>query len=950
VTAATAAVEEAWQEEFGDRSWLAVSTLNVLDNTTLRFILEIGAHPEGPDLHFFFGAGTYDRQLNRLDAIDRVSTVNTPDAAAEPDQYTQGTPASTLINAVQGRDFTYPEDSLELVGAPERRREVEYVVQSIRDDLDDGINPSDIFVLARDVGLYQSIIEDVFETNEIPYHVETPRPNAHLPAYRFFKSLLDLLTMASNGEALSYEDLIDPLRLGFCMPDMQSSVWPLDDRIFLYLEQRLHDSQQRNDDEARPFEEWRDAIDDLGGLDFAWDLFDEYLSWVESHIDQPPTDGPALRGLMRSLLQAYIYQRIPDRRGIPEGPGVDSRRTNVTRTHPSSTGRQIHSQADAVGRHYDFARSILEVPASWEEISQAVGEVVGSGRYGSPNNDANAIRIVDIGNAYFHTASQAYFLGVAAGELPIEMEEMSFINSAFRNTVAREAKQGNEPLLHFDSRTSQYEVDLSLYEAALRASTGDITLLHRYKDSDRNQIAWSPFVDLLPTNEQSTQIRADQWLPEPATSDEWEEIGQDVCEKDRIRLLYHHAARKHPSRRPEIESEHISTIATYADAEAITNDVMPRYDRYARPPTELEITPDEPAFNQGRDLNTIVGAPVRPHELDLLGHCELKFYFYQLVFNHDGESVQRDELPFYSSSRPHYRLGSLPQVIRHHHPEQDYRQQWATIIEELLPDRQADLDAFQTLDELRAWFADQDFSEWHEQVLLPPLEDEWKLVQQELDAGIERDWHWQSQRDLPLDSAGDAVFRQPGHRRDKLPMDDGYELPVFFVRNSSYAEKASKQCWGYHGEHMDRACHSICQSCREVDDCSYSTKHVLDHRLHLVFSEDSNLVGAQYQERFDSGARRGYLKQNHHDQLRGGIDGGPEADFGEDLEEGWVWHNYWKSQLTNDLEAKAETLSITDDSETVSLSADEQFVRGGGCDSCVYKDMCMIPQAYGGDS
>lgn len=949
VTAAKEATAANWTEAFGNRSWLAVSTLNVLDNTTLRFLLEIGDSPEGPDVHFFFGTGTYERQVTRLEECEQVSDVRTPDEDSAPREYMAGTAASTLISAAHGEEFTSPE-TLEFVEAPERRREVEHVVQSIREDLAEGVDPSEILVLARDVGVYQSIIEDVFETNEIPFHVETPRPHAHLPAYRFFKALLDLITKANDADALTYEDLTDPLRLGFCPPGRRSSAWPLDDQVFLYLEQRLHSHQQRNDDEPLTFEEWRTAIGDMDGWEFAWDLLGEYLDWVAEQIDEPPQQGSELREFMRSLLRSYVYHRIPDRRGVSGGPGVEPTRTNLTQDHPSSTGRQILSQADAVGRHYDFARSILDEPATWEQITRAVGEVVGSGRYGAPNNDGNAIQIVDIGNAYYHTADQAYFLGVAVGELPIGMEPQPFIHTGFRNEVARQAKQGVAPMLHFDSRASQYEVDLDLYEAALRASTGKITLLHRYKDSERNQIEWSPFVDLLPTEEQRTRIRADQWLPEPTDGEAWGDTARHVSPKDRIRLLYHHAARQHPSRRPEIAAEDIGNIATYANADAVASAVMPRYDRYARPPTELDVSTDEPAFETGLALPEIIGGPVRPQELDLLGHCELKYHFYQLLFNHTGDSIQRDAIPFYTSARPHYRFGSLPQVIRHHHPEDDYLQQWAEIITEHFPDRQADLGAVDSIEALREWFAEREFSDWHERVLLPVLEDEWELVQQELDAGIERDWEWREPQNIEIDIDGDThALRQPAHRRDQFPDDDNYALPVFFVRNTSYAAKAAKRCWQYAGTNMDRHCHTICRTCGNYDDCSYTTKHVLDHRIHSVALEGADVVGVQYQERFDSDARRGYLKENHAEAVRGGIEGGPEAAFGEDTFDGWQWHQYWTPQLTDDIETKLQPLALDEETTEVTFSVDEQFVEADGCDSCVYRDMCMVPHAYGGD-
>lgn len=950
VSAAKAVVGEHWEPVFGSREWFAVSTLNVLDNTTLKLILEIARLEDGPDIHFFFQNGTYSRQVARLNALIGEENVDTPDDDTITQDYLDGRAAETLINAVQGEEFDTP-NTLRFIEAPERRREAERVVELIREQLSHGTDPVDIIVVARDVGKYKSILEDIFETNEIPYHVETPRPFAHVPAYRFLKATIDLLAAANRGEALDYHQITDPLRLGFCYPHRRSSAWPMDDRKFLYLEQRLHNYQDRNDGENFDFDDWNEFVESREGWDYAWELMEEYLEWIRQRISDPPEDGTQIRGLMRELLREYVFQRIPDRRGIPGGPGIEPTRTNLGHPHPSSTGQRILNQADAVGRHYDFSLDILDNEPSWDETARAIGEVIGSGTYGVSNNDGQAIRILDAGNTYFLDASVMYFLGLASGEFPVDSESPSFIHDELRNDVTRLSAQGTQPELHLNSRLSQYEVDLDIYETTLRASTGEISLLHRYKDADRNQINWSPFVDLLPTDQLQNRVRADEWLPERDEHETWEAISERIAEKDRIRLLYHHSHRPHPNTWPSITAGDITDIASHTAQDQVVESIIPRYDRYARPPTSIEVTGDEPAFvGNNLDLNDVIGGPIRTHEADLLSHCQLKYYFYQLLFNYQGEDVLRDEIPFYRGGEPDYRLGELPHAIRHNYTEDRYAEQWESIIEHHLQDRQTALDAFDSIDELERWFEESDdFTEWDQNSLLPVLIDEWELVQAELDAGIERDWDWQEGQDLEISDDVDLLLRQPGHRRDAFPQDDDYGLPIFFIRNTSYGQKAIKRCWQYDGDHQAQSSHAVCRTCGNLESCTYPTKYVLDHRFHSVVAEGSDLVGIQYQERFDSRSRRGHLKNNHVEGVRGGLVDDAEDDFGNDTFQAWLWHQVWRDQLQEESEAILTHLDVEGNGGSVQFDVNEEFVDAGGCVTCVYRDMCMVPQSRGRD-
>ncbi|TKX51976.1 hypothetical protein EXE42_17415, partial [Halorubrum sp. SP3] len=107
---------------------------------------------------------------------------------------------------------------LKIVEAPERRREVEYLAQDIRGKLANGYDPSEIVVTARNLDNYTTAIQDIFESNGIPYHLESKTPLAQAPSYRFLVATFDLIQAAVDNEEIGYNTLVDPIRLGFCLP------------------------------------------------------------------------------------------------------------------------------------------------------------------------------------------------------------------------------------------------------------------------------------------------------------------------------------------------------------------------------------------------------------------------------------------------------------------------------------------------------------------------------------------------------------------------------------------------------------------------------------------------------------------------------------------------------------------------------------------------------------
>ncbi len=944
VSAARPKLADHWDEAFGHTSWVGVSTISAFDNPTLRLLLEIPRQNSDVDLHFFLGSGTYNRQLTRLQSFADLTV------RESSTDYPLPTDAAETLLGAKNTEATSVEGNLEFVAAPERRREVEHIAQSIRRKLDNGTAPGDIVVSARNIDLYKTHIADIFETNNLPYHLETKTPVLHAPSYRFLTATFDLIQAAVEDDEIGYDTLVDPLRMGLCLPTGDNRHWPLRDHVFLYLEQRVSDAQRRGGE--RTLGEWQRTVGEMSGWDNAHDRMEEFLEWIANQTRNPPQNGDELRTLVRSLISDFIFQMVPERRSRPDGPAMDSTRARLTDLHATGVAKQVYNSAAQVGTHYDYLRAVFgdtDWTPSWGEARSAIFDVLGGATMRQQHKDGNAVRIVDAGDTFFMDAEHLHLLGLSRDDFPTERQESPLLHEQLREAVVEASEDGTAPYFRLAASESQHAVDVDYYELALRVSTESITVSHQYRDTEGNAVPWSSFVDLLDLDEDQpyvTRLRADQWLPEPDSNGRasWEAVGQGISERDRTRLLQFHSNRGLPqSTSPPISEEDVEKLATFTDRDTYLDEIHPRYERFARPPWEITVDSDEPSFAD-TSLDEILESPISVHELDLFGQCELKFYFYQFLFNHQNDGVERQSIPRYDSSSPDYRFGELPQIIQHQYAGEQSRSTWRTIIEEEIQDRESLITRFDSRREVRDWLQNE-FGEWTDAKIGPQLADEYSLVLQEADATeeISREWHWRDASTTEIDGTGVEVW-QPGYRYDVFPADDNYELPIHQVRHSSYAEKATKLC--HSGGMPNDECGTICTSCRNVDDCDYSTKFSLDHRVHAApHAHDSN-VGFLFQDQYEGGqdARWGQLKQGHAAAVRGDMEGGPEGNL--DAGNAQLGRRQWyarQGSRDDDLESHLESFVPTDGS--ITYEADPQFVNQGGCESCVYRSMCAVPNA-----
>src|SRR5262249_14312264 len=96
-----------------------------------------------------------------------------------------------------------PDDSLAIVEAPGRYKEVEKIGADIADLLAAGERPDQIAVVPRHIETYGEMLEDVLARYGIPHRFETGVPLLRIPIIKYWLAMLDLVTSDRPREAFA---------------------------------------------------------------------------------------------------------------------------------------------------------------------------------------------------------------------------------------------------------------------------------------------------------------------------------------------------------------------------------------------------------------------------------------------------------------------------------------------------------------------------------------------------------------------------------------------------------------------------------------------------------------------------------------------------------------------------------------------------------------------------
>ena len=984
VAAASEELAGEWGGVFPTVEWVGVATVNVLDNPTTRLLAALDGLSEGPAVNVFGREGT------RTDVVSRLRAVGV-DVTEVPGEESPVSEAVDDVLAVAQNEFEgdVPAGGVELVEAPDHRREVEAVAARLRELFADGVVPEDVVVVARDAGAYRSVVEDVFTTNEFPYHVETRVPMGNVPAYRFVKATIDLIadTSTAPDASVGYEAVIDPLRLGLCVPGTGVGSWPVPQAEFLRLEEEFAAAEEVSG--PRSVSEWAAFAAGRSGRE--WEIASVYLAWVQKQAERSVPDGAWVSAWVQRLLQEHIEETVGSDVESPVGPMVDPSRGDLSSKHASHYAERVQDQAGRVGAYVDRAGELTpetDAGCGWELAARAVGDVMGSESIGTRNADASAVRVVDAGNTYFLDADHVFVLGLSAETFPQSFTPPTFLHEDLFDAVydvahgrGGETADDVDPHVYYESRQSQYNQDLDLYEAAAGVTAESVTLLHNYLDSASDPVAWSSFVDYLDPDATEdayvSRIAVDDWLPtmrddaggSAATTSADETVSKhgvesawgELAGRDRLRAYAFHAADAGHVSGPSISPVAFTRLALWTDGQAYRGTIRPRVDRLTTPTFRVEVGDEDAAFSPTIGREAVTGAPTRSFEADLYAQCELKYYFYQYLFNRDGDDLDRDRIPDGREVNPTSRFGRVPRVLREQHVTDQYTEAIRVLVEELAPDRQADLNAFSDPGAVVAWWRENAPSDAPSSIV-QSLSREYERVQSELAAGVTREWDWVAGRTVDV---GEGSLALGAHRVDTVtfpatddsPEDDRdagpYQLPVFYVAERGAATYAPKLCWEppRDGALRPQECRDVCQQCDDATWCRIGSKFDLDHRLHGAAIGYDDPLGAVFVEQGVSrpSGRNGYLVTQPGTTDR--LDAVERTDRRVSPA---MWQRLaesWRADLMEHLEV------IQYETGEAVYSVDREFVAEGtdrygnttgsgdnGCATCVYRDLCQLPQ------
>lgn len=587
VRAARTGLPGAWSEATGDPDWVAVATVSALDNPTLRLLLSIAG--TGTTVHLFAGAGTADYFRRRIGAAADATGAGIDVRGPEGDPSPASDGAGALLAAASEYESVRSPPGVRTVAAPDRRREVEYAVRAARRT--DGST----LLVARDAAEYGTPLRDVALTADRPFRVETRREVRSLPPYRAVAAALELLA-AAEADAVSPRDLVEPLRRGFVLPSGNGESndgecggdrrndgnrsgardgWPLPASAV----REIRDLVGRGTDPEKPLSAWRETVasaavgnlprdggdvpgdgDDVsgdgppgnGGTDpgpYARTL--AFVEWVDRHRGSPPADGTALGTTLDRLLDAAVVAaREREVRRI-DGIAVETGRALAAEKHPVYGAERVQGAVPGAVDAYGVLCGALDRPAAWETALAAFRHGTGAESYGLPNDDADAVEVIDAGNAHFRRADRVFVLGLAAGQFPGRPRSPAFVRRAVREAVARRPTE--RPFLYLDGEAVGYGRDLDAYEAALRAAREGVTLVRPYKDLEGRDVAHSPFLDAVEF-EAADRRRIDlgDWVGVGAGPpgsgkktdwESWDDLWDALPPKERLRALARYADR-----------------------------------------------------------------------------------------------------------------------------------------------------------------------------------------------------------------------------------------------------------------------------------------------------------------------------------------------------------------------------------------------------------------------
>jgi hypothetical protein len=201
-------------------------------------------------------------------------------------------------NAAADRVPLDPDDSLRIIEAGGRYKEVERIGSDIADLLNSNASAHEIAVVVRHIELYGEMLEDVFSRYKIPHSFETGVPLVRIPFIKYWLALLDLATSERAREALGrvmssayYEPRLSPAI------DVHRELAGMGYIDRLHLRASAH-AARKNSPLTAELERLENALDDL---ERSTDTVPGFLSRLQKANPLTERDRQACRALLEEL-------------------------------------------------------------------------------------------------------------------------------------------------------------------------------------------------------------------------------------------------------------------------------------------------------------------------------------------------------------------------------------------------------------------------------------------------------------------------------------------------------------------------------------------------------------------------------------------------------------------------------------------------------------------------
>ncbi len=927
--------QKLWDRVFPNAKNIFIDAFTVYDSIFLRLIKTLVENLADVNLFIFGPEGILDRLKLIFDSLHldyntnfhtSLRAFNHSDSSFE-DKHSLPSP----LNGYGAHSPDYFFHS-----APDMNREVKKLSLIIRALIfTKNVDPSRIIVAARTISKYKSSIENIFGAYGIPFSIEARNPLAYTPSYRFIKATADLLAKIEQKEPLHYEDLIDPLRLGLCLPSSCTSyfnAFPVSDRAFLYLEEKLSRMEEYvNAPSDLDLSFWKHQAQRYNN--FSFNVLGDYLNWLEGVAFSSDRSPDFYVSFLRKLLTDNIrHTRKTPIRSI-SGPAIQNERFKHFKLHPTRKANIVLQNVSKIKHFLSYLQNKQKAPLSWEDISRVIGEVVGGESFGTHHTDRNSILFVEAANIFYREYDYLFLLGVQNDEFPRKFPDTFFLNTYLRKEVNiydpsfRQADPHN-PFLFLVNPENDYIAEKAFFATAVNSATTEVHFFRTYLNTEGRRIEWSCFIDEYlsdPSQDNIISPSSEFLYLEDGTP--LENVLPYLSKKEILQVYNWAKHRPNSNLPPEVTEEQFKLIAQYAEDYIQTTEVEDRMERFHTHINSIIACPNAHYLTEPL-LTKIIASPYRVHELALIRNCPLQYYFYNFYFNwHDEDKITRDLPSFVNYKTPHYRFGIVPDIVRKRFRVKKMVKDYHKIIRDLF-DRQADSYKL-TYNYVRSALNNSFYLNFYWRSLSHEL----NKIASEQQEGINRTWTVQDQSKILLSETSSIEAYLPEHRKDIVSLDKSdesfnYVLPVFMP---AVSRKLSSLIRLY--SHKDK-------------------KPFFDIRLLLATLKYDlkSLLGIEYIEPFQ-GTTHGIYFESAHQALNGLFSTYPEevwndprparARKSKDERDPFILddslYQQFQSLVKEQLEQLVEKISTQIKAGVFTI----EQLDADKCKNCVYRRLCL---------